>query len=151
MGIISSFIYKFKNELNISEIPEEYRKYFKEISDFEQDKPISIDIVCMAITRKLKDEVYFRVKPFEEQMKKSIIGGLTGYDINLQDKITPNQIDIITDSNNKVLSAYDVAMYVYEKAKNINVFRQMHENFFYMFEMREKADIASEKNVEGDR
>ena len=151
MGIISSFIYKFKNELNISEIPEEYRKYFKEISDFEQDKPISIDIVCMAITRKLKDEVYFRVKPFEEQMKKSIIGGLTGYDINLQDKITPNQIDIITDSNNKVLSAYDVARYVYEKAKNINVFRQMHGNFFYMFEMREKADIADEKNVEGDR
>ena len=46
MGIINSFIYKFENEMKISEIPNEYRKYFIEIIDFEQNKTISRTIAC---------------------------------------------------------------------------------------------------------
>lgn len=135
MGIINSFIYLFSTEIKISKIPEEYRKYFVEISDFNSNNLISREIVCRAIIRKLKDEVYFRVKLDESQLELARIGGgLTGYDVNLPVAIDKSNLSIITDSNNNVLSAYDVAKYVYEKAKNIDVFREEHEDFFYMFE-----------------
>lgn len=135
MGIINSFIYKFYQEMKISDIPEEYRKYFNEISDFKLNDFISKEIACKAMIRKLKDEVYFRIMISNEQLKKAKIGGLTGYDVNLPMKIDKANIEIITDSNNKVLSAYDVAKYIYEKAKNIDIFRKMHKDFFYMFEI----------------
>jgi len=134
IGIINSFIFKFYG-LKVSEIPEEYKKYFVEISDLEEDTLISKDDACRAMIRKLKDEVYFRVELSDEEMKQAQIGGLTGYDINLPISIDKSKIDIITDSNNKVLSAYDIANNIYERAKNIDVIRNMHEDFFYMFEM----------------
>ena len=145
MGIINSFIYKFSEKLNVSEIPEEYKKYFQEISDFESDGMISKDIACKAMIRKLKDEVYFRVRLAEGQIEKAKIGGLTGYDVNLPMMIDKSNVDIITDSNGKVLTAYDVAKYVYERAKNIEVFRGMHREFFNMFEMRDQ-NIIKDKN-----
>lgn len=135
MGIINSFIYKFYQEMRVSDIPQEYYKYFLEISNFETNDDISKEIACRAMARKLKDEVYFRVRLDKEQLAKAKIGGLTGYDVNLSIKIDNSNIDIITDSNNKVLSAYDVAKYVYNRAKDIEVFRNMHNDFFYMFEM----------------
>ena len=138
MGIINSFIYKFTNEIKTSKIPNEYKKYFTEISDFESDAPISKDVACKAMIRKLKDEVYFRVRLEEEQIEKAKIGGLTGYDVNLPMLIDKSNLDIITDSDNKVLTAYDVASYVYDRAKNKDVFRDMHGEFFYMFEMSEE-------------
>ena len=138
MGIINSFIFKFENEMKISDIPEEYRKYFTEIDDFTQSGNISTDIACKAMRRKLSDEVYFRVIPTEEQLKNAKIGGITEYDVNLPDAIGNHQIDIVTDSNNKVLSALDVARYVYEKARDIEEFREMHPGFFHMFELDEK-------------
>lgn len=145
MGIINSFIYKFSEKLNVSEIPEEYKKYFQEISDFESDGMISKDIACKAMIRKLKDEVYFRVRLDEGQIEKAKIGGLTGYDVNLPMMIDKSNVDIITDSNGKVLTAYDVAKYVYERAKNIEVFRGMHREFFDMFEMKDQ-NIIKDKN-----
>ena len=151
MGIINSFIYKFTNELKTSEIPEEYRKYFLEVHNFESDSSISREYVCNAMTRKLKDEIYFRVKLNEEQIKNAKIGGLTGYDINLPEEIDKSDLEIIVDSNNKVLSAYDVAMYVYEKAKNIDVFRNMHQDFFYMFEMNNRKNSLNKKDDDFER
>ena len=150
MGIINSFIYKFKNELSVSEIPKEYRKYFSEISDFETGSSIDKETACKAMIRKLKDEVYFRVKLDEEQLERAEIGGITGYDVKLPMMIDKSDLDIITDSNNKVLSAYDVARYVYEKAKDREAFRDMHPSFFYMFEMKEKNSIVDDitNNVE---
>lgn len=135
MGIINSFIYKFYQEMKISDIPKEYRKYFIEISDFESNDFISREVACKAMIRKLKDEVFFRVKLNKEQLSNAKIGGLTGYDVNLPMEIDKSQLELITDENNKVLSAYDVAQYIYIKAKDIDVFREMHSNFFYMFEM----------------
>lgn len=137
MGIINSFIYKFSKELRVSEIPEEYKKYFHEISNFEESTMISKDIACKAMIRKLKDEVYFRVRLDERLLEKAEIGGLTGYDVNLPTMIDKSSLDIITDSENKILTAYDVARYVYERAKNIDVFRDTHEEFFDMFELSE--------------
>jgi len=145
MGIINSFIYKFYKELRVSEIPEEYKKYFQEISDFETDSTISKDVACKAMIRKLKDEVYFRVRLDERQIEEAKVGGVTEYDVNLPMKIDKSCLDIITDSDEKVLTAYDVAMYVYERAKNIEVFRDMHGDFFDMFEMREQ-NIIKDKN-----
>ena len=135
MGIINSFIYKFSNELKISEIPDEYKKYFSEITDFESNNMISKDLACKAMIRKLKEEVYFIVNLGKEQLDKANIGGLTGYDVNLPMRIASDNIEIITDGNNKVLSAYDVAQYIYEKTKDKKVFRDMHSDFFDMFEM----------------
>lgn len=146
IGIINSFIYKFSRELKTSEIPEEYRKYFLEISDFEPSNSISRDVACKAMTRKLKDEVYFRVQLDEDEIAKAQIGGLTGYDISLPMGIDKSKVDIITDSNETVLSAYDVARFVYERAKNIDVIRNMHEDFFYMFEMREQDNSLDSKD-----
>ena len=135
MGIINSFIYKFYQKIKISDIPDEYKKYFVEINDFNANDYISKEIACKAMIRKLKDEVYFRVILNKEQLSSAKIGGLTGYDVNLPTKIDKSQIDIITDDNNKVLSAYDVVKYIYNKAKDIEVIRNMHPDFFYMFEM----------------
>lgn len=146
IGIINSFIYKFSRELKTSEIPEEYRKYFLEISDFESSNSISRDVACKAMTRKLKDEVYFRVQLDEDEIAQAQIGGLTGYDISLPMGIDKSKVDIITDSNETVLSAYDVARFVYERAKNIDVIRNMHEDFFYMFEMRGQDNSLESKD-----
>jgi len=151
MGIINSFIYKFTNTLKISDIPEEYKKYFVEISDFQQKSSISKDIACKAMIRKLKDEVYFRVKLDETQIEKAQIGGSTGYDVNLPMAIDKSNVDIITDSDNKVLSAYDIAMYVYEIAKNKDAFRTMHEDFFYMFEMKESQSTMEYNSNDDER
>lgn len=138
IGIINSFIYKFSNELKVAQIPNGYRKYFQEISNFETNNVISKELVYKAMIRKLKDEVYFRVTLDKECIEKAKIGGLTGYDINLPMKIDKSRLEILTDSNKKVLTAYDVAKYVYEKAKNIEVLRKMHGGFFEMFEMGEQ-------------
>lgn len=150
MGIINSFIYKFETEMKISEIPEEYREYFTEITDFNQDGIISKDIACNAMKRKLSDEVYFRVKPTEEQINKARIGGFTGYDINLQDTIETNQIDIVTNSEKKVLSALDVTRFIYEKAKDKEIFKNMHPEFFYMFELEEKQ-VSQDDQIDFER
>lgn len=139
MGIINSFIYMFSTELKVSEIPEEYKKYFLEISDFQENSLINKDIVYQAMTRKLKDEVYFKVDLDESQLEKAKIGGLTGYDISLPMAIDKSKLSIITDDNNNVLSAYDVALHIYEKTKDIDVFRDAHGDFFYMFEIDQKA------------
>ena len=151
MGIINSFIYKFSKELRASEIPEEYKKYFREISDFEEDSMISKDIACKAMIRKLKDEVYFRVRIDEGQIEKAKIGGLTGYDVNLPMVIDKSSLDIITDSDNKVLTAYDVARYVYERAKNIEIFRNMHAGVFDMFEIIEQSSNREYNSDDGAR
>lgn len=150
MGIINSFIFKFSG-LKASEIPEGYKKYFQEVSDFEADTIISKDDACKAMARKLKDEVYFRVELGEEELKQAKVGVMTEYDINLPMAIDSSKVDIITDSDNKVLSAYDVAMNVYERAKNIDVIRNRHGDFFHMFEMREQ-NVAKDYNLEeGER
>jgi len=151
MGIINSFIYKFKNELKTSQIPEEYKQYFQEISNFEEENLISKDIACKAMIRKLKDEVYFRVKLNEGDLEQAKIGGFTGYDVNLPIGIDNSKLDVITDSNNKVLSAYEVAEYLYEKVKNIEVFREFHEDFFYMFEMKEQNNIKDNDSNDFER
>lgn len=135
MGIINSFIYKFSNELRISEIPDEYKKYFSEIFSFESNDMIGKELACKAVSRKLKEEVYFRVNLRKEQLDNAKIGGLTGYDVNLPMKVDNKDVEIITDDNNKVLSAYDVAQYIYERTKDKAVFRDMHGYFFDMFEM----------------
>ena len=100
---------------------------------------IGKELASKAMIRKLKDEVYFRVRLNKGQIEKANIGGLTGYDVNLPMMIDKANLDVITDSDDKVLTAYDVAKYVYERAKNIDVFRNMHADFFYMFEMKEQS------------
>ena len=40
---------------------------------------------------------------------------------------------VITENDN-VMSAYDVCKFIYEKAKNIDVFREMNDDFFYMMD-----------------
>ena len=138
MGIIDSFIYKFSEELSLSQIPDEYKKYFSEITDFNSNNLPSKDNACKAMIRKLKDEVYFKVQLSKEQLGKAEIGGFTGFDVKLPMSIDSSKLDLITDSNNKVLTAYDVALHIYEKAKNIEVFREHHEKLFHMFEMENK-------------
>lgn len=134
MGIINSFIYMFSTKVKISEIPEEYKKYFIEISDFTLNDSIPKNIVYKAMIRKLQDEIYFRVELGEEQLLRAKIGGLTGYDIKLPTAIDKSKLYVITDANNNLLSAYDVALHIYEITKSKDIFRTMHEDFFYMFE-----------------
>ena len=146
MGIITSFLFKFENEMQISDIPQEYRKYFPEITDFSQERPISKALACRAMQRKLNDEVYFRVIPTNEQLERAKIGGVTGYDVNLSDAISRDQVSIVTGPDNRVISALDVARFVFERAKDIAIIREMHPNFFEMFEL-EEAKLQSEQGV----
>jgi len=132
MGIINSFIFMFSN-MKIKNIPEEYRKYYFEIFDFNSEELISKDLASKAMIRKLKDEVYFRIKLDESYLNKAKIGGLTGFDINLPIAIDKSNIELITE-NGKIVSAYDFALFIYNKAKHIDIFRELNEDFFYMFE-----------------
>lgn len=144
MGIIGGFIEKFGSDMKISDIPEEFRKYFPEITDFTQKKPIGKVLACRAMRRKLNDEVYFRVIPTNEQIERARIGGgLTGYDVNLPEAISRDQISVVTDSEGRVLSALEVAHFIYDKAKDVAVFREMHRDFFRMFES-DKEQLQSE-------
>ena len=151
IGIIDSFLNKFSEELKISQIPEQYRKYFKGIKDFNSDESISLEDSCKAMIRKLQDEVYFRVTPTEQQLEQAKIPVFSEFDINIPVQINPNQIDIVTDSNNKILSAYEVARYIYDKAKDLYPIRDRHEKFFYMFEMEQEKSEDIDHNSDYGR
>lgn len=146
MGIINSFIFEFSN-CKPSEIPEEYRRYFTEISDFESDALVGRDNTCRAMIRKLQDEVYFRVSLTKEELDQAEVGGITRYDTKLPMKIDKSRLSILTDSSNKVLSAYDVTKYIYEKAKNIDAVRNYCSDYIYMFEMGEIDKFKQQDNV----
>lgn len=151
MGIINSFIYVFSTKVKLSEIPEEYQKYFPQFTNFTLDQPIPKDIVCEAIRRKLQDEVYFRVEIDDNQLDQAKIGGLTGYDIKLPMAIEPSKVSLITDNNNRVLSAYDVAGYIYEKGKDVDVFRFMHDDFFYLFDQVQQNTMTNTTTTVGGK
>lgn len=132
MGIINSFIFMFSN-LKVNEIPIPYRKYFLELDNFDIDTLVGMELASSAVLRKLKEEVYFRISLDTDTLDNARIGGLTGFDINLPNKINKENIQLIT-SDGEVVSAYDFALYIYEKAKDIEIFREMNEGFFYMFD-----------------
>lgn len=132
MGIVNSFVFMFANR-SISNIPEEFRKYFSEIDDFSSQKLVGKEIACRAMERKLKEEVYFRVNVTEEEVNEARIGGFTGFDVNLPYGIDKSKLQLITENDN-VMSAYDVCSFIYEKTKDIEIFRKMNDDFFYMMD-----------------
>lgn len=132
MGIINSFIFVIANK-PIADIPEGFRKYFTEIDDFSSKKTVGKEITCNAMKRKLEEEVYFRVNISEDDLKEARDTAFTGFDINLPHGIDKSKIELITKDGN-IMSAYDVCKYIYNKTKNIEVFRYMHEDFFYMMD-----------------
>ena len=139
MGIISSFIYECK-EMRISEIPEEFKRYFSDdIVDFTSDDVVGLDLACRAMVRKLKGEVYFNVELDDSMLEKAEIGGLTGYDIKLPMGVDKSKVRLVTDSG-KVISAYGFVKSIYERAKDVDIFREMHEDFFYMFESEQSYE-----------
>lgn len=131
MGIINSFIYMF-SALKIREIPNEYRKYFP-ITDFDLDDEVGMDLAYEAVANKLKDEVYFKVDLSAEDLKNARIGGLTDFDINLPTAVDRKKVNLVT-KDGKLFTAFDVASYIYSKAKDIEIFRTMNEDFFKMIE-----------------
>lgn len=140
MGIINSFIFVIANK-PVSDIPEGFRKYFTEIDDFTSRKTVGKEITCNAMKRKLEEEVYLRVNISEDDLKTARDSAFLGFDINLPYGIDKSKIELITKDGN-VMSAYDVCKYIYDKAKDIEVFRDMHNDFFYMMD----RDNPQEKN-----
>lgn len=59
LGIKNSFIHEFK-KLRICDIPVEYRKYF-EIKDFSSEEIVQENDVYIAMEKRFKDEIYFKV------------------------------------------------------------------------------------------
>lgn len=135
-GIINSFIHVLTKK-KISEIPEDFRKYFTDVRDFSSDEIISRDSVCNAIINKLKDEVYIYVNLDEELLSDARIGGLTGYDINLPADIDSSRIRVITDDNGNILSSYDIVSYMHEKVKNNNIWKEFNQDLFHMMEFNQ--------------
>lgn len=132
MGTVNSFIFMIANR-GIANIPEDFRKYFPEIDDFSSKELVGKELACRAMERKLKEEVYFKINVKEEELNEARIGGFTGFDINLPHGIDKSKLELITQNDN-VMSAYDVCKFIYEKAKNIDIFREMNEDFFYMMD-----------------
>lgn len=133
LGIINSFILVFKN-LKICKIPDEFKKYFNMIENFNDENYVSPEMVNIAIKNKLKDEVYIYINSSDIDIEQARIGGLTGYDINLDSVIDNDKIKIITDNEGNIISAYDVVSFIYEKVKEIDIVREMNEDFFEMME-----------------
>lgn len=138
LGIINSFLFEFK-KMKICEIPDEFRKYFNMIENFNDDNYVSPEIANIAIINKLKQEVYLYINNSDIDIQQARIGGLTGFDINFESGINKDKIKIITDNNGNPISAYDVVNYIYEKVKEIDVVREMNEDFFEMIEMHNDA------------
>ena len=132
MGTVNSFIFMIANR-SISNIPEDFRKYFSEIDDFSSKELVGKELACRAMERKLKEEVYFKINVKEEELNEARIGGFTGFDINLPHGIDKSKLELITQNDN-IMSAYDVCSFIYEKAKNIEVFREINDDFFYMMD-----------------
>lgn len=141
MGIVNSFIYMFK-VMKVNEIPNEFRKYFiDDINDFTMDELVGLDLACRAVARKLKDEVYFRVDIDESVIEKEArIGGFTGFDINLPVAIDKSNLQLVAREG-EVITALDFAKFIYEKAKDFDIFREMNGDFFHMFEM-DQTDLS---------
>ena len=133
MGIIGSFVYTFENT-RICDIPNEYRRYFEEVTNFSSIANCSKNMACKAMVRKLKSEQYLRVEITDEEYSQAKIGGFSGYDINLPNNIDKSRISVVTGKDGEEISAFDVAQYIYEKAKDKSVFREMHKEFFRMME-----------------
>lgn len=146
MGIINSFIHMF-SVMSISQIPNEFRKYFTDdINDFTSDNPVGLDLSCRAVTRKLKDEVYFRVKLDESMLKNARIGGLTGFDINLPTAIDKSNLQLVTSSGG-IITAYDFAQLIYKRVKGRKIFRKMNDDFFLMFEMEQSNMSLNDEEI----
>jgi len=133
-GIVNSFIFVLSKK-QINEIPEEFKKYFEDITDFTSTEKVSRDSVCKAIINKLKDEAYIYIDLDEGTLENARIGGLSGFDINLPMGIESSRLKVITDENGNILSSYDIVSYMFEKVKNNNVWREFNEDLFYMMEM----------------
>lgn len=149
MGTVNSFVFMFANR-SIANIPEDFRRYFPEIDDFSSKELVEKELACRAMERKLKEEVYFKINVKEEELTEARIGGFTGFDINLPHCIDKSKLELVTQNDN-VMSAYDICSFIYEKTKNIEIFREMNEDFFYMmdrgFPKQEQKQNQTEKVV----
>ncbi len=132
MGTVNSFIFMIANR-SIANIPEDFRKYFPEIDDFSSKELVGKELACRAMERKLKEEVYFKINVKEEELNEARIGGFTGFDINLPHGIDKSKLELVTQNDN-VMSAFDICSFIYEKTKNVEIFREMNEDFFYMMD-----------------
>lgn len=149
MGIINSFIYMFK-VMKVNEIPNEFRKYFiDDISDFTTNELVGLDLACRAVARKLNDEVYFKVNLDESVIEKeAVISGLTEFDIKLPIAIDKSNLQLVA-SEGEMITAFDFAKFIYEKAKDFDIFREMDEDFFHMFEM-DQTDLSLNSELVGN-
>lgn len=149
MGTVNSFIFMIANR-SIANIPEDFRKYFPEIDDFSSKELVGKELACRAMERKLKEEVYFKINVKEEELNEARIGGFTGFDINLPHGIDKSKLELVTQNDN-VMSAFDICSFIYEKTKNVEIFREMNEDFFYMmdrgFPKQEQKQNQTEKVV----
>ncbi len=153
IGIINSFIYMLYKNRKANEIPEEFKKYFKEIKDFNTDENVTREQACMAMKRKLEDEVFLRVRADKNDLEHIDVKPLSSYDIKIYERtIDPSKIDVLTDNDNKVMSAFDLTKKIYEVAKNIEVLRGEYgaRDFLYMFEMKEQELNKAETTIKNN-
>ena len=139
LGILNSFIFVF-SELKCNEVPEEFRKYFDGVN-FNSNSTVGLENACTAVSNKLKDEVYFKVDLDEEQLERAHVGGFgAAYDIRLSEDVDKSKVHLITDSNLNILSAYDVASYIYNKTESKDIYRKMNSEFYYMMDRNNGSD-----------
>jgi len=139
LGILNSFIFVF-SELKCNEVPEDYRKYFDGVN-FNSNSTVGLENACTAVSNKLKDEVYFKVDLDEEQLDRAYVGGFgAAYDIRLSENVDKSKVHLITDSNLNILSAYDVASYIYNKTESKDIYRKMNSEFYYMMDRNNGSD-----------
>ena len=139
LGILNSFIFVF-SELKCNEVPEDYRKYFDGVN-FNSNSTVGLENACTAVSNKLKDEVYFKVDLDEEQLERAHVGGFgAAYDIRLSEDVDKSKVHLITDSNLNILSAYDVASYIYNKTESKDIYRKMNSEFYYMMDRNNGSD-----------
>mgnify|MGYP007069877280 CR=1 FL=1 len=139
LGILNSFIFVF-SELKCNEVPEDFRKYFDGVN-FNSNSTVGLENACTAISNKLKDEVYFKVDLDEEQLERAHVGGFgAAYDIRLSEDVDKSKVHLVTDSNLNILSAYDVASYIYDKTESKDIYRNMNSEFYYMMDRNNGSD-----------
>lgn len=143
MGIINSYIYMFANT-QIKNIPETYKKYFSDIKDFSSEELVGKTLASRAMIRKLKDEVYFRVIMDKSKLDNAVVGGLTEFDIKISESIDKGYLTLV-GYNGTVIDAYQFVEYIYQKAKDVEIFRELNSDFFNMFEDEKITSLQSEE------
>ena len=135
---------------------EELKKYIDSVLNVDNEEMLT----------KLLSENQISIQEFTNRIKKLSVAQNSSFNndiqayniaqhyyipliIALNDKV--DYLKHIINEESEINFIKQFAEYIYEKVKNIEIFRDFHEDFFYMFEMKEQNNIKDKDSNDFER